>query len=162
MVGNRLNTSRINFLAVALACAALLVAALSILPESAQSAPISASGGLRLIGTIEGKSFTGAVLDDTTGKQAFYRLHETLPDGSVLVKVRDDSITVKSADGALYDVYVSRDSKSASLSVPAAPAASAYTAPPEPQANQPPPPDIVRRMHQRAQRHRYSAASEDE
>src|SRR5512143_4250556 len=77
---------------------------------SAQSgpndAPGNASSAYRLIGTVEGGSFIGAVLDDNAGKQSFYRLRELLPDGSLLVKVRDNSIRVKSANGTLYDVYV--------------------------------------------------------
>jgi hypothetical protein len=119
---------------------------------SAQSRPNtvpgSSSSAYRLIGTIEGRSFTGAVLDDTTGKQSFYRVRELLPDGSLLVKVRDNSITVKSADGALYDVYVSRDNKSASIAVLAPPAVTAAIA--EPQINQPALPEAVEKRHQRA------------
>ena len=39
------------------------------------------------------------VADNGTGIQAFYRLHEQLPDGSTIVKVRSDSILIKKADG---------------------------------------------------------------
>jgi hypothetical protein len=84
---------------------------------SAQSgpnaAPGSASSTYRLIGTVEGGSFTGAVLDDTAGKQSFYRLRELLPDGSRVVKVRSDSILLKQVDGTLYELFITRDTKTA-------------------------------------------------
>jgi hypothetical protein len=143
----------------------LVITSLLASSVSAQSgpnaAPGSTSSAYRLIGTIEGSSFTGAVLDDTTGKQSFYRLRELLPDGSLLVKVRDDSITVKSSDGALYDVYVSRDNKSASIAVLAAPAVNAATA--EPQISQSALPEAVEKRHQRVRKRRaLSPAGEEE
>lgn len=95
--------------------------------SSANSAFGSPSSAYRLVGTIEGKAFTGAVLDDTTGKQSFYRLRELLPDGSLLVSVRAKSITVKSADGTLSEVYVSAGAQSASVATPAAPAVNTTT-----------------------------------
>jgi len=84
---------------------------------SAQSgpnaAPENASSAYRLIGTVEGGSFAGAVLDDTAGKQSFYRLRELLPDGSRVVKVRSDSILLKQADGTLYELFITRNTKTA-------------------------------------------------
>ena len=81
----------------------------------AQPVGTSAAGNdpsaYRLIGTIEGADFSGAVI--STGKeQLFYRLHERLPDGSQVMKIRNDSITLKRADGVLIVVYTSRDLKS--------------------------------------------------
>ncbi len=99
------------------ALAFLVITSLLAGSVSAQSgpnaAPGSASSTYRLIGTIEGGSFTGAVLDDTAGKQSFYRLRELLPDGSKVVKVRSDSVLLKQADGSLYELFITRDTKTA-------------------------------------------------
>jgi hypothetical protein len=61
--------------------------------------------GYRLIGTMEGTPLAGAVISDSTGTQTFYRLHEMLPDGSQVIKVRSDSISLKRSDGTSYDLY---------------------------------------------------------
>ena len=70
-------------------------------------APQQASdpSGYRLIGTMEGAPLAGAVISDSTGTQTFYRLHELLPDGSQVIKVRSDSISLKRSDGTSYDLY---------------------------------------------------------
>ena len=52
----------------------------------AQTGASAASTGHRLVGTVEGGVFSGAVLVDTAGEQKFYRLHDVLPDGSRLFK----------------------------------------------------------------------------
>ena len=52
----------------------------------------------KLIGTVEGESFSGAVLEDSSG-QAFYRINQKLPDGFVIVKVMRDRITMKRPEG---------------------------------------------------------------
>lgn len=59
----------------------------------------------RLVGTIEGGPFTGAVIDDTKNPQAFYRLNEKLPDESQIVKVRGDHIVLKWPDGTRTELY---------------------------------------------------------
>ena len=74
----------------------------------------TAQADYRLIGTIEGKGFTGAVLDDSTGVQTLYRLHERLPDGSQIVKVRSDSISLKRSDGTPYELFIVHDAKPSS------------------------------------------------
>jgi hypothetical protein len=93
------------------------------------SEPAAAQSTYRLIGTVEGGAFTGAVLDDAAaGGQTFYRLRETLPDGSQIVKVRSDSISVKRSDGMVYELYIIHDMK---VSAPSAgPPASAGQAVP--------------------------------
>jgi hypothetical protein len=58
----------------------------------------------RLVGTVQGGPFSGAVFDDGTA-QTFYRLHEQLPDGSYIVKVRSDSILIKKGDGVIYEMF---------------------------------------------------------
>jgi len=58
----------------------------------------------------------GAVLQDTTGIQSFYRLYEKLPDGSEIVGLRDDSISLKTAEGAVYDMYISHGTKTVASS----------------------------------------------
>jgi len=64
-----------------------------------------------LIGTVEGESFAGAVLADTTNQQAFYRRGEKLSDGAQLVKVSRDKVTLKRADGSTVDIQLVDDTK---------------------------------------------------
>jgi type II secretory pathway component PulC len=71
----------------------------------------------RLVGTVQGGPFSGAVFDDGT-VQTFYRLHEQLPDGSYLVKVRNDSILIKKDDGVLYEMFTTGTANSAAMAVP--------------------------------------------
>src|SRR5512147_346231 len=67
----------------------------------------------RLIGTILANGHSGAVLVDSKGEQTFYRLHDTLPDGSTVAAVRSDSILVLRSDGTLYEIFIAHDTKSA-------------------------------------------------
>jgi general secretion pathway protein C len=64
-----------------------------------------------LIGTIEGEYFSGAVLADATNQQAFYRLDQKLPDGSRIVKVKRDRVTLKRTDGSTVDIEIVDDTK---------------------------------------------------
>ncbi len=84
-----------------------------------------------LIGTIESGSFIGAVLSDAKGEQVVYRLRDKLPDGSQITAIRSDSISLKSADGTFYTMYISHDTKTVASSQPAAhaPVASPESAP---------------------------------
>jgi hypothetical protein len=120
MPQDRQNGTPVHFAAVLLAFLCIAIIALLSLPESALSASDNAPGGastsFRLIGTIEGEPLIGAVLQDTSGKQAFYQLREKLPDGSQIVHVREDSISLKSEDGTVYDMYITHDTKIAQSS----------------------------------------------
>jgi general secretion pathway protein C len=84
-------------------------------PSSAP-APVAATN-YKLIGTIEGESFAGAVLEDTSG-QAFYRIHQKLPDGGQIVKVLRDRVTMKQADGSTSEVVIEDDTKIVSMNSP--------------------------------------------
>ena len=64
----------------------------------------------KLIGTIEGNIFSGAVLADSTG-QAFYRLNQKLPDGSAVIKVMRYQITLQRPDGSTANIEVVDDTK---------------------------------------------------
>lgn len=64
-----------------------------------------------LIGTIEGERFAGAVLADTTNEQAFYRRDQKLPDGSLIVKVKRDRVTLKRPDGSTVELQIVDDTK---------------------------------------------------
>ncbi len=64
-----------------------------------------------LIGTIEGERFSGAVLDSTANPQAFYRLNEKLPDGSRIIKVKRDSVSLKQADGSVTVIEMVDETK---------------------------------------------------
>ncbi len=76
-------------------------------PSSAPAAEIS---NYKLIGTIEGDAFAGAVLEDSTG-QAFYRINQKLPDGSQIIRVRRDRITIRRAGGGTTELQVVDDTK---------------------------------------------------
>lgn len=81
----------------------------------------------RLVGTIEGGPFTGAVIDDTKNPQAFYRLNDKLPDESQIVKVQNNYIVLKWPDGTKMELYTTPGAGGGSVS--AAPAAAPYAAP---------------------------------
>ncbi len=88
------------------------------------SGPVAESSSYRLIGTIEGEIFAGAVIEDSSG-QAFYRINQKLPDGSHIVKVRRDRITVQRADGSTTEIQVVDDTKIVNIPKPAVRGASA-------------------------------------
>jgi general secretion pathway protein C len=68
----------------------------------------------KLIGTVEGRVFAGAVLEDGTG-QAFYQINRNLPDGSVIIKVTRNKIALRRSDGTTVDVEVVEDAKIVSV-----------------------------------------------
>ncbi len=70
---------------------------------------VAAQSGYKLIGTIHSGDFSGAVIIVAKGEQSFFRLFEKLPDGSQLVQVQDDSISLKATDGTLSDMYISHE-----------------------------------------------------
>jgi general secretion pathway protein C len=77
---------------------------------SSGPAAAAPSVSYKLIGTMEGEQFSGAVLEDSTG-QAFYRIHQKLPDGSAIVKVLRDKVSIRRSDGVIVDVEVVDDTK---------------------------------------------------
>ncbi len=83
------------------------------------SGPVSESLPYKLIGTVEGDRFAGAVLEDSTG-QTFYRIREKLPDGSSIVKVMRDKVTIKKSDGSTADLQVVDDTKIVAVPAPGA------------------------------------------
>ncbi len=60
----------------------------------------------RLVGTLEGGPFTGAVFEHTDGTQTFYRMGVTFSDGTRIVEVRPKSVTVRAGDGTLLEYRV--------------------------------------------------------
>jgi general secretion pathway protein C len=89
-------------------------------PSGASSSEASA---FRLIGTIEGEHFSGAVLEDASGVQNFYRIQVKMPDGSRIVKVQRDKITIRRPDGGAFDLQIIDDTKIVNVSKPGAGAA---------------------------------------
>lgn len=71
----------------------------------------AAASSFRLIGTVEGEVFSGAVLEDASRVQNFYRLGEKLPDGSQLVKVMRDRAALRLSDGSTTDLQIVEDTK---------------------------------------------------
>ena len=88
----------------------------------------SAENTYHLVGTVESKGFSGAIIIAPDGTQAFYRLREILPDGAQLIEVRSDTILVKSPDGSRYEMFIS--STAGKLQSPSSPVAPA-SAPPQ-------------------------------
>ena len=78
-----------------------------------QSCAQSSLSDYRLIGTIDSRNLVGAVLQDTEGKQFFYQLHAKLPDGSEITHVHDRSISLRTADGTISDMYISHEAHAA-------------------------------------------------
>jgi len=64
----------------------------------------------KLIGTVEGAAFSGAVLEDSTG-QAFYRINQKLPDGSAIVQVMRNKVSLKRSDGVIVNLEQEDDTK---------------------------------------------------
>ena len=81
--------------------------------QAPPAVPASTPSSFRLVGTVESKTLSGAVLVDPTGLQSFYHLQEKLPDESRIIRVRSDSILLKRTDGALYELFITQDSKAA-------------------------------------------------
>ncbi len=99
----------------------------------------------RLIGTVDYGDVSGAVLDDATGAQTFYRLREKLPDGSQIVKVKSDSIALRRPDGSLIELYIIHDLQP---SAPARPGiGTSSPAPVAPPAPSPALTPVVRQPH---------------
>jgi hypothetical protein len=98
-------------------------------PADEQSAAAAQPSGLRLVGTVEGAPFAGAVFDDGSGIQTFYRLRELLPDGSKIVKIGKDSIEVKKPDGAVYELFTTGDANALSVSSAVSPASPTVQSP---------------------------------
>jgi len=87
-------------------------------PSSSSSTAVESSV-YRLIGTIEGTSFSGAVLEDASG-QTFYRINQKLPDGSEIIKVQRDKIILRRADSSTTEIQVVDDTKIVNVSKPVA------------------------------------------
>ncbi len=87
--------------------------------KSSSSAPAAELPAYKLIGTIEGEEFSGAVLEDSTG-QVFYRLHQKLPDGSQIIKVGREEITIRRADGVTTKLQVVDETKIVNVPKPGA------------------------------------------
>ncbi len=73
----------------------------------------------KLIGTIEGELFAGAVLEDSTG-QTFYRMNQKLPDGSAIVKVMRDKVSIRRSDGVTVSLEVVDETKIVPVQKPGA------------------------------------------
>jgi hypothetical protein len=85
--------------------AQVVLAAILILPGTGECQPPTPSGTY-LVGTIISKMFTGAVINDAKGEQSFYQIHDTLPDGSQIIKVTNDHISLKGPDGSFSDMFI--------------------------------------------------------
>ena len=85
-------------------------------PASAQQTSLAPSP-YKLIGTLQSSNTSGAVLDDGTGIQTFYRIDQKLPDDSRILKVMNDRILIKRTDGTIGELIVVEDVKAPSLPV---------------------------------------------
>lgn len=87
---------------------------------SSSAAAAAETTNLKLIGTVEGETFAGAVLEDTAGQQTFYRLNQKLPDGFQIIRVQRDRITLKKPSGGTTELQIVDDAKIVSVAKPAA------------------------------------------
>lgn len=87
---------------------ALVFALVLFFVDTMNAQPVSPQAS-RLIGTIQSVNFIGAVFSDSKGEQTFFRVFDTLPDGSQITAVRADSIVLKGADGTSYEMYIAHD-----------------------------------------------------
>ena len=94
-----------------------LAALFTLLLSALISIPSAAENAYHLVGTVESKNFTGAVIITSDGKQSFYHLRETLPDGAQLVRVDADSILLKGSDGSRYEMFITASANSAGTAV---------------------------------------------
>jgi hypothetical protein len=135
-----------------------------ILVARANAQPSTDPSGLRLVGTVMAGEFSGAVLGDAKGEQTFYRLHESLPDGSQIVKIQHDHILVRRSDGAITEMYISHDTN-ASMQQTGPPV---VAAPPPPVAAQPaaraitPAGDVPLKASPHGRRHPKRSAEDEE
>ncbi len=83
------------------------------------SGPVAETIAYKLIGTIEGEQFAGAVLEDSTG-QTFYRIHQKLPDGSAIIKIMRDKVSIRRADGVTVGLEVVDETRIVSIQKPGA------------------------------------------
>ena len=84
---------------------------ITLLLLSAHFVNAQASNSYRLIGMIQSRNFTGIVMSDSKGEQSFYRLSDKMPDGSQIVEIRSNSISLRRTDGTLYNMFISVDTK---------------------------------------------------
>jgi hypothetical protein len=116
----------------------------------------------RLIGTIQSEKFTGAVFSDSKGEQTFYRVFDTLPDGSQIVAVRSESISLKGTNGMSYDMYIAHDRIAGSTFSP--PSADHYASESAPKQYEPTPAqqEFINRQKQRAKSDRAQRRKNEE
>ena len=79
-----------------------------------QAAPVSSP--YRLIGILQSGGFSGAVLEDGTGVQTFYRVDQRLPDDSRIVRVKHNSVLIRLSDGSVSELVVIDDVKAPAVS----------------------------------------------
>ncbi len=86
--------------------------------KSPSTAPAAAEAvNYKLIGTVEGDVFAGAVLEDASG-QAFYRINQKMTDGSRIVKVLRDRVTIRREDGTTATIQLVDDTKIVAMAKP--------------------------------------------
>ncbi len=94
------------FFAAALALAAVASPARTGVAAGAVQVEAPDYANSRLVGTLNGGGFSGAVFEDSSGKQQFYRAGETFADGSSIAEVKRKSILIRTADGNLVEYRV--------------------------------------------------------
>jgi len=142
----------------------IAVLALFMIGISFGNASAAEPAGFNLIGTIVSKAFTGAVIKDGTGMQTFFRLYEALPDGSKIVRVQADSISLKGADGSLYDMFIAHERTVGSAAPPQISANSPVNVtPPSPATSLASPSHLgAGYLQRRRQQHRRFSSDSDE
>jgi hypothetical protein len=100
--------------------------------------PGEALAALELVGTIQSPHFSGAVLSDGKSEQTFFRIGEKLPDGSKLISVNAEGMTLKGADGSSYIVYIHHTvaNNNPTVQLDAAPSTPEVSSPSNPERSQ--------------------------
>jgi hypothetical protein len=73
----------------------------------------------KLVGTMRSGSLSGAVFENASGEQKFYRKGVTFSDGSRIVSVDSESIVVRTPEGSSVEYLVTRGTSGRSGTAPA-------------------------------------------
>ena len=77
----------------------------------------------KLVGTMNSGNLSGAVFENASGEQKFYRKNVTFSDGSRIIAVSSESIVVRTPEGSFAEYLVTRGTAGRSVNVPLTPSA---------------------------------------
>lgn len=104
----------------------------------------------KLVGTMNSGNLSGAVFENASGEQKFYRKNVTFSDGSRIIAVSSESIVVRTPEGSSLEYLVTRGTAGRSVNMPLAPS-----------AVEPPPPAVPRNKDEGQLRKRIKGVRKD-